>query len=60
MNKHCCEEMKVHLDNGEAAINYIAKFREYGIKYLDGGTSFQQILYCPWCGTKLPESLRDQ
>ncbi len=60
MNKHCCVEMKTHLDNGEIAINYIAKFREYGIKYLDGGTSFQQISYCPWCGTKLLESLRDQ
>ena len=52
--------MKTHLNNGEVSINYVAKFREYGIKYLDGGTSFQQILYCPWCGEKLPESLRDQ
>jgi hypothetical protein len=41
-------------------IIYIPKFREYGIKILDGGTSLQLIKYCPWCGAKLPISLRDK
>jgi hypothetical protein len=35
-------------------------YREYGIKVLDGGTAFVEIRFCPWCGKKLPGSLRDQ
>jgi len=58
MNQHCCEEMNLHLNANEVAIVYLPEFREYGIKILDGGSSFQEIHYCPWCGQKLPESLR--
>ena len=58
MNTHCCEEMEFHLKGDDVAIVYIPEFREYGIKILDGGTSFQEIYYCPWCGQKLPLSLR--
>lgn len=57
--KHCCEQMVCALEC-EVAIKYIEKFREYGILILDGGTSFQDIGFCPWCGSKLPDSLRDQ
>jgi hypothetical protein len=46
--------------NQELAIVYIPKFREYGIRVLDGGTSYKLIDYCPWCGVKLPTSLREQ
>ena len=60
MKTHCCEEMVFHLTGEEVAIIYIPKFREYGIKILDGGSSFQLINYCPWCGCKLPLSLRTQ
>ena len=57
---HCCETMRQSLAESEVAIVYIPKFREYGIPILDGGSSFQLIAYCPWCGCKLPESLRDE
>ncbi|KIL45088.1 DUF6980 family protein [Jeotgalibacillus soli] len=40
-------------------IFYSSKFDEYGIIVHDGGTSFIEISYCPWCGTKLPMSKRD-
>jgi hypothetical protein len=40
-------------------IVYIPKFREYGIRILDGGTSFKIMEFCPWCGIRLPASLRD-
>ena len=60
MKTHCCEEMVFHLAGGEVAIIYTPKFREYGIKILDGGSSFQLIYYCPWCGCKLPSSMRMQ
>jgi hypothetical protein len=45
---------------GEVAICYIDKYREYGIDVLDGGTSIQVIEFCPWCGRKLLSSLRNQ
>lgn len=58
--KHCCEELSEHISNEELGIVFWAKFREYGMRYLDGGSSIQQIRYCPWCGQKLPGSLRDR
>lgn len=57
--------MNVHLNDGEgAAILYDDKFEEYGIPVVDGPTntdhtSYITLNFCPWCGTKLPESKRD-
>jgi hypothetical protein len=31
-----------------------------GIRVLDGGNSNILIHFCPWCGNKLPESLRSE
>jgi hypothetical protein len=59
MSDHCCNEMKKHIEAGEVAIRYVPKFQEYGILYLDGGTSFQDMKFCPWCGKKLPDSMRE-
>lgn len=56
---HCCTEMADRLED-ETAIKYSPKLREYGIEVNDGGTSRIQILFCPWCGTRLPSSLRDE
>jgi hypothetical protein len=27
---------------------------------MDGGSSVPLARFCPWCGTKLPDSLRDR
>jgi hypothetical protein len=51
--------MKKHLSEGEVAVTYSPKFREYGIRILDGGSAIQVLRYCPWCGTELPRDLRD-
>ncbi len=59
MNEHCCEMMATNLAAGETAILYAPKFREYGIRVLDGGSSFIVIEHCPWCGKTLPGALRD-
>ena len=61
MNKmeHCCPQMDQSINSDETSVVYVPKFREYGIRILDGGTSFQILIFCPWCGKKLPESLRD-
>ena len=41
------------------SILYVAKFREWGIPIPDGGTSFLELSFCPFCGAHLPPSLRD-
>lgn len=57
---HTCTEMQWAVQEGESALIYIPEYREFGIRILDGGTSFQVIAFCPWCGVRLPESLRDE
>jgi hypothetical protein len=40
-------------------VHYSARFDEYGIPILDGGSSVIVLSFCPWCGRSLPESKRD-
>jgi len=54
----CCQELTEHLKD-EVHIEYINKFREVSIN-INGSTSRQLIIFCPWCGSKLPTSLRDR
>jgi hypothetical protein len=56
----CCDRMMAAVDNVEIPIVFTPKFREFGVKVLDGGTSTIELLYCPWCGKELPSSLRDR
>jgi hypothetical protein len=44
----------------DSLVHYLPRFDEYGLIIHDGGESFQAISYCPWCGSKLPESKRDR
>lgn len=55
----CCSELTRHLRENEVALSYDDISRSYGIKILDGGTSSQQIYYCPWCGIKFPADVND-
>lgn len=55
----CCQEMETHVLDPDIPLVYNRRFREYGINVLDGGSSVQMIRFCPWCGGKLPDSLRD-
>lgn len=56
---HCCNKIEKLLREGEVAIRFNEKFREYSLTIVDGGTSGQLIAYCPWCGQSLKGSLRD-
>jgi hypothetical protein len=60
MTDHCCGAMTRFVEDDETAVVYFRRFREYGISVLDGGESMIVIAFCPWCGTKLPASLRDE
>jgi hypothetical protein len=41
-------------------IKYSPVFDEYGLIIHDGGSASYRILYCPFCGMKLPASKRDR
>ena len=56
----CCPAIAEAISENEFGFVYIGKYREYGLKYRDGGSSYQLINFCPWCGKKLPSSLRDK
>jgi hypothetical protein len=69
--KPCCERMEAELARScqqcpsreecpDVLIKYIPKFNEYGLIVHDGGTAMVRIDFCPWCGTKLPDSQRDR
>jgi hypothetical protein len=44
----------------DTLVSYSPKFNEYGLIVHDGGTSSVAISFCPWCGSKLPQSLRER
>ncbi|WP_405144274.1 hypothetical protein OG589_41320 [Sphaerisporangium sp. NBC_01403] len=71
MSDQCCESMAFHLtwhcdlhedpfDCPGALVEFIPKFQEYGLIVHDGGTSVIGIAFCPWCGSRLPDSQRDR
>ena len=56
---HACPELREFMDEGKVGISYNPFAREYSIKLVSSPSTVQLIDYCPWCGTKLPEPLRD-
>jgi hypothetical protein len=52
--------MGVAIVSDDIPVLYDPKYREFGVRVLDGGTSVIQLVHCPWCGRKLPDSLRDR
>ena len=64
MSVHCCDRMdydlnqkcEIHESRADCPDALIAFVRGgYGLVVHDGGSSFIEIQYCPWCGAKLPE-----
>jgi hypothetical protein len=53
-----CDQHPDPFDCADILISYSPEWEEYGIIIHDGGSSRSVIQYCPWCGTKLPESKR--
>lgn len=54
----------VHPDScADQLVRYNARFDEYGLPIRDGqdgaASSAVSVSFCPWCGTRLPESRRD-
>ena len=71
MTAHCCTMMTTNVEQRcdmhpdpfdcvDRLVYYSEELREHGLIIHDGGTSYVAIVYCPWCGTRLPESRRDE
>jgi hypothetical protein len=64
--KHCCDLMDLFLEDIRVPIMYYPISREYSMLMLEDGkkigrmNAVQGIDHCPWCGKKLPASLRDK
>lgn len=56
---HGCDGMALAIADPRVALRYLPRFREYGIAVVDS-SSIQEISHCPFCGEKLPGSLRDE
>ncbi len=56
--KYCCDNFKYSINKG-TELGYEPHLRWCYLKlqYDDAGCTAQDILYCPWCGKKLPKSL---
>jgi len=59
INKHCCQLMSDFIEDQSVPLKYNPKFRAYSLD-LRLQPASQGILYCPWCGKKLPERLGDK
>jgi hypothetical protein len=55
-----CDQHPDPFDCPDNLVYYNATFNEYGLIIHDGGGSKLNIDYCPWCGTALPASRRDE
>ena len=55
---YCCYDMECYAEDYRVAIFYNNKIREYLIPDLEG--LFIVLEFCPWCGKKLPKSLRSE
>ncbi len=58
-SEHCCNLMTEFISDTRVPISYSPKFREYYIP-LGGSHAIQCIIFCPWCGARLPKDLRDE
>jgi hypothetical protein len=57
---HSCEQHPDAFDCPDQLVSYLPEFDEFGLIIHDGGQSCSAISFCPWCGSKLPESKRDR
>ena len=57
--EHDCELLRRFVDDPRLPVHYTPHLREFWIStVVDGLPARQRILYCPWCGARLPETLR--
>jgi len=55
--EHCCAIMATAIE--DRIVRYSAKVRQYGLPF-PRQSSIQRMAFCPFCGSRLPLSLRDR
>lgn len=55
----CCDLMPTFLEDPIVPISYDPILREFSIDLADDMIR-QNVFYCPWCGRRLPDSLREE
>ena len=60
VDKFCCETLVLNLKEKRTCIGYNEVFREIYLNRSDTRSVITVIFFCPWCGSKLPNSLRDK
>lgn len=55
-----CDQHADPFECPDSLVVYNEVFDEIGLIVHDGGPSKVNIDFCPWCGTRLPESQRDR
>jgi hypothetical protein len=54
---YCCDALETEINDPRVFIDYNKKTREYFIETVD--KQIIRVIYrCPWCGKKLPKTLR--
>lgn len=65
----CCKKLYEVINDKYGSLQYSSALREYWVRLIDdydelgiisNNTAIQLLSFCPFCGTRLPESLRDQ
>lgn len=59
IRRHSCRSFDRHLKASSVPIGYDPTLREYFVS-LANMDAIQTISFCPWCGSKLPRSLRSK
>ena len=44
------------ISDPDVTLTFDSKNNRYGIPVRDGGSSYIEVFYCPWCGVPLPGS----
>lgn len=60
VDKFCCETLVLNLKEKRTYISYNEVFRETYLNRSDTKNVISIIWFCPWCGNKLPKSLRNE
>lgn len=55
--EHCCHNMNYYTNTNGDLVEYDSSIRQYYLLHQGEYGTNQKMQYCPWCGTKLPESL---
>ena len=55
---HQCDDMRTACEDPRTPLHYAPRVREFGIEVQDSWAQ-RTLEYCPWCGQRLPTSLRD-